>query len=97
MFEPIKDPNRGLGLGVALAFLLHIFQIPLLVLAGELLNGEYAFAPILFIGLSQLVYILPAILLAHRRKKGGVVKGLCIGAGITFLLNGTCLGVMRLV
>lgn len=48
------------------------------------LTGGYSF---FFIGISQLLYILPAIVLCNRDD---YVKGLIIGASLTFLLNATC-------
>jgi hypothetical protein len=42
------------------------------------------------VGGGQLVYIIPAITFYWRGGWRGVVKGLIIGAAITFLLNATC-------
>ena len=41
-------------------------------------------------GISQLLYIIPAIVIYRRRGRPGVVKGLIIAAAVTFLLNATC-------
>jgi hypothetical protein len=68
--------------GVGLAFLLHLIQIPLTFVT--------SFFSLIFIGISQLLYIVPAIVIYHRKGRPGVVKGLIIAAAITFLLNGTC-------
>ncbi|MCU6712078.1 hypothetical protein M6D81_25600 [Paenibacillus sp. J5C_2022] len=45
-----------------------------------------------FIGIAQVVYLLPAIFIV--RKKSGIVQGLLIGAGVTFLLNAACFGLL---
>ncbi|GBG10693.1 hypothetical protein PAT3040_05445 [Paenibacillus agaridevorans] len=45
-----------------------------------------------FIGVVQLLYLLPAIIIC--RKRGGIVQGLLIGAGVTFLLNAACFGIV---
>jgi len=68
--------------GVGLAFLLHMIQIPL--------TFATSFFSLIFIGISQLLYIVPAIVIYQRKGRPGVVKGLIIAAAITFLLNATC-------
>lgn len=45
-----------------------------------------------FISIAQLIYLVPAILIF--RKKSGIIQGLLIGAGITFLLNAACFGLV---
>ena len=73
-----------MGKGVALAFLLHLLQIPLGMLTSTLSLWS--------IGLSQLVYILPSIFIARHKGQRGIMKGLIIGASVTFLLNAACFG-----
>jgi hypothetical protein len=63
--------------GIGLTVLLHLLQF-LFPMA------------VLFIGISQLVYMIPAMILF--RKKSGILQGLLIGAAITFLLNAACFG-----
>ena len=41
-------------------------------------------------GISQLIYMLPAILIARRRGRTGLAKGLIIAASLAFLLNASC-------
>jgi hypothetical protein len=45
-----------------------------------------------FISVVQIIYLIPAIIIF--RKKSGIVQGLLIGAGITFLLNAACFGLV---
>lgn len=45
-----------------------------------------------FISVAQLVYLIPAIIIF--RKKSGILQGLLIGAGVTFLLNAACFGLV---
>jgi hypothetical protein len=63
-------------------------------------SGDYCILaglfPPLLIGLSQLAYMLPAILIAPRRQRRDVAKGLIIGAAITFTLNAACWGTLYL-
>jgi hypothetical protein len=42
------------------------------------------------IGIAQLIYVVPAIIVLRRRREFALVKGLIIGAIITALLNGGC-------
>jgi len=74
--------QREIWLGVGLALLLHLIQIPLTFVT-------YFFS-LIFIGISQLLYIVPAIVIYQRKGRPGVAKGLIIAAAITFLLNATC-------
>lgn len=64
-------------LGIGLLALLHLllFIFP---------------AAFFFIGIAQLVYVIPALIIARNRR--GIMQGLLIGAGITFLLNAACFG-----
>ncbi|WP_282936154.1 hypothetical protein [Paenibacillus sp. RC67] len=45
-----------------------------------------------FISIAQLVYLIPALILLRKNK--GIFQGLLIGAGITFLLNAACFGLL---
>lgn len=73
-------PDWLLGLGLLL--LLHLIQIPLAA-------GTFGIS-LIVLGLSQLLYAIPAILIARRKGRPGIAKGVIIGAALTFLLNGTC-------
>lgn len=46
------------------------------------------------IGLTQVFYLLPALIINYKKGNTGIVKGLLIGAGITFLVNATCFGIV---
>lgn len=65
-----------------LLLLLHLLQVPMFWLSG----GRAVF----FIGVTQLVYFLPALIVLILKKQSETLKGLCTAAGITFLLNATC-------
>jgi hypothetical protein len=75
-------PRHDWALGLGLLLLLHLIQIPL---AAASLGVS-----LIVLGLSQLVYVIPAVFIARRKGRPGIAKGLIIGAAITFLLNGTC-------
>jgi hypothetical protein len=77
-----QSQRREIWRGVGAALLLHLIQIPLMIVT--------SFFSLIFIGISQLLYIGPAIAIYHSKGRPGVVKGLIIAAAITFLLNATC-------
>ena len=58
------------------------------------LCGSLGLAAPLLIGLTQLVYMVPVIVLALRRQRRSLAKGLIIGAAVTFLLNAACWGAL---
>ena len=72
-----RETWRGFGL----AMLLHLLQ---------LLLGKLFFVSMFFIGVTQLVYLIPAILVAKHHGRLGMVRGLVIGGALTFLLNAMC-------
>jgi hypothetical protein len=54
-------------------------------------------APLLlfnFLGIAQLVYILPLYYYLNKTGRRGIAKGLAIAAAITALLNTMCLGIL---
>jgi hypothetical protein len=81
--------------GLFLGFLLHFIQLPMMIIAGAF----FGFAPItlLFIGVSQLVYMIPAMVINYRRGQLNVMKGLIIISAITFMLNAACFGLLFLL
>jgi hypothetical protein len=92
MFDEHQDKGSIVG-GIGLTLLLHFFQLPIgFVLA--LVASVHPLLSLFFIGLSQCLYMIPAIV--HFRKTGETetAKGLIIGASITFLLNATCTAIV---
>lgn len=71
--------------GVGLLLLLHLIQVPLFFL------NPVSFA---LIGLSQLIYLIPALIIIRQRGRTAMFKGLIIGGAITFLLNAACFGLL---
>lgn len=82
LLPPTKPPSHDWALGIGLLLLLHLIQIPLAAVSMGI--------SLIAIGLTQLVYIIPAIIIYKKKNRPGMVKGLIIGAAITLLLNGTC-------
>ena len=101
-----RSRTGGTGVGVLLGFLLQVLQYPLAFFIGYLSSqfgssdfgrgGYFGFVPLAFIGVSQLLYIIPAVLIAQARGRPGIARGLMIAAGVVFLLNSACFGMIFL-
>ena len=94
-----KEPEGSYGYGILLAFGLNAaFALIMIVIFSLLYDFSRSFLapPLAFIGVSQWIYIIPAIVLAFAKGKSHLVKGLLIGAGITFLLNAACAGAVMM-
>ena len=79
----------GVLTGILLVGALHLLQL----LVGFIFPPVLAFS-FFFIGLTQLVYVIPAILIVRRKGRPDIVKGIIIGAAVTFLLNAACYGLI---
>jgi hypothetical protein len=91
--QPPPQPTGSAWWGIGLTLLLHLLQIPIAMLVSFVSSDPYAFfVPLIFFSLTQLVYIIPAVLIARYSGKPHIVKGLLIGAGISMLLNASCAG-----
>jgi ABC-type Fe3+-siderophore transport system permease subunit len=93
----VEQSKGSLWAGVGVTLVLHLLvQVPAFFLLGLIVPGEkgldLAFIPLMYIGLSQLVYMIPAILILRRRGDTETARGLIVGAALTFLLNATCSG-----
>jgi hypothetical protein len=89
-------------MGLVIALAMHLLQIPLAALAGvlgcALGGGDYcgvlAVAPILLIGVSQLLYQAPLAIFFWRKGRRPLLQGLIIGAALTVALNAACWGLL---
>lgn len=90
---PASQPEGSALIGFLLSLLLHLLQIPIVVIL-SLFESELLILSVLFIGVSQLVYMIPAIVIAFGKGKKQTAKGLIIGAAIVFLLNAACTGLI---
>ncbi|MDB9513670.1 hypothetical protein PN499_20960 [Kamptonema animale CS-326] len=84
----------GIVLGVLLLFVIHNLTVIALMFLSSYLpffnrNYNFLFIPA-SIGLWQIVYAIPLILLMKRKQKWGLMKGVIICAVLTALLNGGC-------
>jgi hypothetical protein len=101
---PSAAPGPGSALlGALLVMPLHLFAVPLAMLSSVLagyLNVQgydqiaWVFWPVFFIGLSQWLYLGPAIWIFWRKGRRRTAAGLAIGGGITLLLNSACFGTL---
>ena len=90
---PTKSEGSALaGFGIAIGA--HFIFQPLISILGAIPKMEFLYFSVFYIGLSQLVYMIPAIIIAFSKGKPQLGKGLLIGAGITFLLNAACMGLI---
>ena len=88
--------NREVLKGFLLGLGLIIVGIPFLQTVVMLL--AFVYRPISLIslfllfgfGVTQLIYIIPAIVIARRKGRRELAKGLIIVAAIAFLLNASC-------
>ena len=87
----------GIVLGILLLMGLHLAASILGIIVGSISSGGIGsytanFLTVWFIGIgiAQLIYVVPAIIVLRRRRHFAVLKGLIIGATITALLNGGC-------
>jgi hypothetical protein len=88
-----QKPHSGAGKGFLLGCGLHIVAIPLLLLISTAESS--ALGAVLFVGLAQLIYMIPAFFVA---KSKGVsrdfLKGLVLSAVVVFILNAACFGIL---
>lgn len=80
-----------LGLGFAIVLAIVFFILILMLSSANIPNGDNIFIfSLMFIGISQLIYIIPIILLLIKNKQYDMMKGVITGAVLIALLNGGC-------
>jgi hypothetical protein len=90
--------GRGVARGVLLSLFLHPIAFVVIAVAGTatdlnrgaLIVGYF----VVYLGIAQWVYLLPAAWLFRRRGATGAAKGVLIGGGLTMLVNTLCYGLM---
>ena len=98
-----QPPSRGSGadvaLGCGLTVVFHI--IATVVMLGFLFSSNSSMVEnittgfLLGLGVSQVVYMGPAIYLAHQRGRPNIGKGLLIGAAVTLALTAACWAIVN--
>jgi len=92
--------------GILVGILLHGFQLVIITImfavaasmpgkSGESIGYSAVAAPFVC-GATQLLYMIPAILIYRRKGRTDVAKGITIVAAITLLLNASCFGLLWL-
>jgi len=78
--------------GIGYAALVLVLGTPLnMFVFGAFSRDQYGMlVPLLFLGVGQLVYVLPLALVFRVRRRTGTLKGLAIAAGTVFLINSLC-------
>ncbi len=94
--EPQAPKPQGVGIGVLIGIGLQFVLGGGLLLMLGIVGPDLAPIAIVCVGITQLVYMVPAMVLAHIKKQPGIVKGVAIITAITFLLNAGCFGLIAL-
>lgn len=101
---PKETPHSGreVAQGVALVLVFHCaFLTGLVKLGDAMVRNMPPWLANVFVwslagfGVTQMIYIGPAIWYYRRKQRPGVVKGLIIAAAVTALLNGMCWALFR--
>ena len=92
VMETSADASSVSG-GVVAVFALHLIQVPFLICC-SVIGFEAGIVVPLLIGASQFVYVGPALSIARRKGRLNAVRGMWIAAGVTFLLNAACWGLV---
>ena len=92
----IKGIVSGIFLLIGLHIAAVILGIIILLIHFYLVGQDNYLTLLLFgsffagLGIVQLIYVIPAIIVLRRRREFALLKGLIIGAVVTALLNGGC-------
>src|SRR5262245_31017376 len=91
-----EEPRSRLVQGFLLGLLLQVLSFPLAVLVSALSgNEDFAWEYVYtFLGIAQLVYMVPVIVLAFSKGHRRLAKGLTIAAALVALLNAACWGIV---
>jgi hypothetical protein len=84
---PEGSLGRGIGMGA-------LFTLAGVVGSGILMAAIIGFVLLFGIGVCQAIWMVPAYLHYKRRGETETAKGILIVAGIVFMLNATCWGVL---
>lgn len=85
--EPLveaAESKGSVGWGVGQVLLLHVLQLPVAAMTVGL--------SLAVMSVSQLIYVIPALIIARRKGHEDTVKGIIIAASVTALLNIACTG-----
>ena len=78
------ESKGSVAWGVGQVLLLHVLQLPVAAMTIGL--------SLAVMSVSQLIYVIPALIIARRKGHEDTVKGIIIAASVTVLLNIACTG-----
>ena len=88
-----SDPESAAP-GIWLTLGLHFVAFVITAIIGATTSEAFLAVTFgIFIGVSQLIYMIPAIGIAALWRKKALAKGMIIGASLTFILNAICGGI----
>ena len=96
MNDTLPAGSGSIAAGLLLTVGLHGAAVGVSCLAATL-GGTAAsngLMPFIGIGVVQVLYLLPAYLVCLSKGRRRTRQGIALGAGITFLLNATCFGLV---
>ena len=76
---------EGIGCGVLVSVI-----APVLLVIGALVFNTTWLAAIIFIGVTQLLWIVPLVVMFWRKGRYETAKGITIVAAIVFFINAAC-------
>jgi len=82
--EPREPRGSSVFLGMLIGIGLQLLAIPLMARSGM----------VMLIGVTQLFYIVPAILFARSTGRRRLANGIIIAASLVALLNAACWGLV---
>jgi hypothetical protein len=86
-----REALKGFGIGVGLIIVGTCLLARIgMFLARHFQVFELSIWLVFGFGVTQLIYMVPAILIARRRGRTGLAKGQIIAASLAFLLNASC-------
>ena len=80
----VVESKGSVSWGVRQVVLLHVLQLPVAAMSIGL--------SLAVMSVSQLIYVIPALIIARRKGHEDTVKGIIIAASVTALLNIACTG-----
>ncbi len=75
------------GLHFAVFFILGTLAYIISTLTRTYIAGQIVAYGFFYIGLFQLLYVIPAVIRLKQKHNGGIIKGTIIGALMTIVLN----------
>jgi hypothetical protein len=83
---------KGIAFGMMASFL--GCTVLAMVLGFGSSSMEWLFVPLFFVGITQLLWIVPMVLQFRRKGQPETAKGLVIVAALVALLNASCWGLL---